>query len=217
MTLEYKVDVVGRNVEFSNLKTQFLVRKLEEKDLQRVITLCTEAFPLEYDQKWFYEVCSGRYISFGAFDGDFLAGLLVAEVKTVANCDSEDRDIWSRLDSRVVYVMSLAVSLLYRRQGIASLLMDYLNSMVLNYTPLPVLIYLHVLKENYGAITFYKNRGFKHHKTLANYYLIDGIYREGLTFLLVLNNSNNVCSLKDVWNMTTSMIVSLFRSHVLRS
>ncbi|CAD5209736.1 unnamed protein product [Bursaphelenchus xylophilus] len=217
MSREYKLQMNDEAVDYNNIRAQLLIRTLQGQDIDRVVSLCKEAFPLEYDQNWFFEVCSGRYISYGAFDGENLAGLIVAEVKTVGNCEVEDRDMWNCLDSHVVYVMSLAVSCLYRRRGIGTVLLEYLQTVISASRPCPVLIYLHVLKENYGAITFYKNRGFKHHKTLTNYYLIDGIGREGLTFILFLNNNTNACSLKDMWNTTTAMISALFRSHVLRS
>jgi hypothetical protein len=65
------------------------IRNLSSNDLPSVCTICRESFPLEYSESWFEEVCSGRYISFGLFHFGTLAGLLVAELKLLSNCDIE--------------------------------------------------------------------------------------------------------------------------------
>lgn len=65
------------------------IRDLSSNDLPAVCRICREAFPLEYSETWFKEVCSGRYISFGLFHFGTLAGLLVAELKLLSCCDIE--------------------------------------------------------------------------------------------------------------------------------
>ncbi|KAI6241183.1 N-alpha-acetyltransferase 60 [Aphelenchoides fujianensis] len=87
----------------------------------------------------------------------------------------------------VCYIMSLAVSSEYRRRGIASLLLNHLRRTVLEQPPYPNIVFLHVLGTNLGAINFYKRLGFYHHSTLPNYYMINGIYHEGFTFVWHVN------------------------------
>lgn len=64
-------------------------RNLNPNDLNSVCQICREAFPLEYSDSWFSEVCSGRFIAFGLFYFGELSGLIVAELKLLANCDIE--------------------------------------------------------------------------------------------------------------------------------
>jgi hypothetical protein len=68
---------------------QWKIRYLQTHDFDAVCQICWESFPLDYSDSWFKEVCSGRLISFGLFHSDILAGILVAELKLLANCDIE--------------------------------------------------------------------------------------------------------------------------------
>lgn len=70
-------------------QSEWRIRKLNPNDLHDVCRICREAFPLEYSERWFEEVCSGRLISFGLFHFDVLTALLVAELKALAACDME--------------------------------------------------------------------------------------------------------------------------------
>lgn len=72
-------------------KVEWEVRELGPNDLDAVCLICREAFPLEYSDSWFKEVCSGCFISFGLFHFGVLVGLLVAELKLLTNCDAEVR------------------------------------------------------------------------------------------------------------------------------
>lgn len=83
------VKAPGRTLHLHGSDASWTLRNLEMPDLHAVMELCQEAFPLEYAESWFLEVCSGRLISFGLFCAGKLAGLLVAELKTVAGCDAE--------------------------------------------------------------------------------------------------------------------------------
>lgn len=78
----------------------------------------------------------------------------------------QDRDISSRQEACVIYVMSLAVSLEHRRRGLASILLKHLQETTVKTPPFPDIVFLHVLATNRGAISFYKKHGFRHHKTL---------------------------------------------------
>lgn len=65
------------------------IRNLSEPDLYDVMEICHESFPLEYPAYWYKEVVYGKFISFGIFHCNKLTSLLVAEIKFVAECDTE--------------------------------------------------------------------------------------------------------------------------------
>ncbi|KAI6182619.1 N-alpha-acetyltransferase 60 [Aphelenchoides bicaudatus] len=188
---EPKVISVSSDIEWD-------IRNLGSNDLSAVCKICRESFPLEYSESWFEEVCSGRYISFGLFHFGTLTGLLVAELKFLGSCDIEDQGIGRTNSDVVVYLMSLAVTSKYRRKGIATLLLNHLKTTVLEKPPFPKIVFLHVLSTNHGAISFYKDNSFIHHSTLINYYMINGVYYEGLTFVHYANGKRPPCSCKGI-------------------
>lgn len=165
------------------------VREFVEKDLDEVCALCRAAFPLDYPQSWYQEVVSGRYISFGLYHNSTLTSLIVAERKRIGECEPEDQSLSKDPNVTVVYILSLAVSDLYRRKGLATVLLKHLISILRSVQPPPRLIYLHVLCDNLPAIFFYHKNGFRHHATLPNYYLIENSYRDGFTFVRHLNTT----------------------------
>ncbi|KAK6029548.1 acetyltransferase, GNAT family, partial [Ostertagia ostertagi] len=92
--------------------------------------------------------------------------MMVAEMKTILHCNPEDRDIVADSGAHVVYMLSLAVSHAYRRLGLASRLLRHLLDSVVDNSPYPKAVFLHVLSTNLPAIRFYKSHGFVHHTTL---------------------------------------------------
>jgi ribosomal protein S18 acetylase RimI-like enzyme len=187
------------------------IENVAVKDFDAVQQLCRDSFPLDYPESWFEEVVNGRFIAFGVYHGEFLTSLLVAELKRIGDCDPEDRELDGNPDSLVVYILSLAVHQLYRRKGIASILLDHLIKSVVNVPPYPKIVFLHVLATNYGAINFYKRSGFQHFATLANYYFIDGTYQSGCTFALYTNRFNTY-SIKEFFNFIMAFLCRPFCS-----
>ena len=145
----------------------------------QVKMLCRDWFPIDYPDTWYQEITSNpRFFSLAATLSGSIIGLIVAETKELAQLAKEDRsllancflsntkvifpvwlcDQWLNF-SQVGYILSLGVCQSYRKQGIASLLLDqlisYLNN---NFSNQVKALYLHVLTTNTQAITFYEHR-----------------------------------------------------------
>ena len=192
--------------------------------------LCRDWFPIDYPDTWYQEITSNpRFFSLAATLSGSIIGLIVAETKELAQLAKEDRsllancflsntkvifpvwlcDQWLNF-SQVGYILSLGVCQSYRKQGIASLLLDqlisYLNN---NFSNQVKALYLHVLTTNTQAITFYEHRleqcslnwevvihtyntfrGFQVHSFLPYYYAIKGKRKDGYTHVLYLNGGH---------------------------
>jgi len=118
----------------------------------------------------------------------------VAEIKPRIKCNAEDFEILSHhfpASTLVAYILSLGVVQDYRRNGIASLLLDNLISHLTSVDEGPCkAIYLHVLTVNSNAIRFYERRHFHRHTYLPYYYSIRGKPRDGYSYVLYLNGGH---------------------------
>ena len=138
-------------------------RFLCPQDIEQVKVLCRDWFPIEYPDTWYQEITSNpRFFSLAATLNGSIIGLIVAETKELSQLAKEDRSLLAncfRAGTKVGYILSLGVSQQFRKQGIASLLLDQLISHLTSEQFSQVkALYLHVLTTNTQAITFYEHR-----------------------------------------------------------
>lgn len=178
------------------------LRFLSPQDIDQVKCLCRDWFPIDYPDTWYQEITSNpRFFSLAATLSGSIIGLIVAETKEFSHLAKEDRSLLANCflsNTKVGYILSLGVSQTYRKQGIASLLLDqlisYLNH---NYCNQVKALYLHVLTTNTQAINFYEHRGFQVHSFLPYYYAIKGKRKDGYTHVLYLNGGHPTWGLLD--------------------
>nr|SVE83265.1 EOG090X0BM0 [Daphnia magna] len=171
------------------------LRFLCPSDLDQVKDLCKEWFPIQYPEAWYRDITSDpRFYSLAAVYQSKLVGLLIAEVKQSDAINKEDKGI---LDGRmysnctVGYILSLGVCSTFRRQGVASLLLDsFLNHVTQSENQICKAIYLHVLTMNSAAIRFYEKHYFRLHSFLPYYYSVDGKCKDGFTYVLYINGGH---------------------------
>jgi len=184
----------GGNVPLVNCM-ELQLRFLCPQDIDQVKVLCRDWFPIEYPDTWYQEITSNpRFFSLAATLNGAIIGLIVAETKELSQLAKEDRTLLAscfRSGTKVGYILSLGVSQQFRKQGIASLLLDQLISHLTSeqFTQVKAL-YLHVLTTNKQAISFYEHRGFQVHSFLPYYYAIKGKRKDGYTHVLYLNGGH---------------------------
>uniref|UniRef100_T1JBL5 N-alpha-acetyltransferase 60 n=1 Tax=Strigamia maritima TaxID=126957 RepID=T1JBL5_STRMM len=171
------------------------LRFLNPEDRNEVQNLCTEWFPIEYPESWYREIThSAKFYSLAAIYEHRIIGLIVAELKPNGKCHKEDQGILSHHfpnGTQLAYILSLGVVQDYRRNGIASLLLDNLIAHLTHSDNAQCkAIYLHVLTSNTTAIKFYERRHFKLHTYLPFYYSINGIAQDGYSYVLYLNGGH---------------------------
>lgn len=157
---------------------------------------------LDYPDSWYEDITSSsRFYALAAVFGSVIIGLIVAEIKPFGTLNKEDQDILCSSfgkDSLVGYILSLGVRRSYRRNGIASLLLEQLLTHVTSPERSSVkAVFLHVLSSNAPAILFYQRCQFKLHTFLPYYYSIRGICKDGFTYVLYVNDGHSPWSLWD--------------------
>jgi len=189
-------------------------RFLSPHDIDQVKILCRDWFPIEYPDTWYQEITSNpRFFSLAATLNGTIIGLIVAETKELGQLAKEDRSLLAscfRSGTKVGYILSLGVSQQFRKQGIASLLLDQLIShLTSEQYSLVKALYLHVLTTNTQAITFYEHRGFQVHSFLPYYYAIKGKRKDGFTHVLYLNGGHPTWGALDYVKLAAMALCSL--------
>ncbi|XP_006824431.1 N-alpha-acetyltransferase 60-like [Saccoglossus kowalevskii] len=182
--------------------TSVHLRFLCPEDQIEVKRLCSDWFPVEYPECWYEEITSNpKFFSLAAVLENKIVGVVVSEIKVKSRIHKEDADILALSfpsHTQVAYILSLGVVERYRRQGIASLLLDSLISYLTSGERANVkAVYLHVLASNNVALKFYEHRSFKRHNYLPYYYSIDAQPKDGLCYVMYINGGAPPWSLVD--------------------
>jgi len=190
------------------------LRFLSPQDIESVKVLCKSWFPIDYPDTWYQEITSNpRFYALAATLKGRIIGLIVAETKELGQLAKEDRTILSscfRKGTKVGYILILGVREDFRKQGIASLLLENLISHLTSDALSTVkALYLHVLTTNSHAITFYEHRGFIVHSFLPYYYSIKGKRKDGFTYVLYLNGGHPTWGALDYMKSCTVLLCSL--------
>ncbi|XP_050292736.1 N-alpha-acetyltransferase 60 [Anthonomus grandis grandis] len=178
------------------------LRFLCPEDLDEVRALCQEWFPIEYPFYWYEEITSSnsRFYSLAAVYKKQIIGLIVAEIKPHSCLHKEDMGILAKSfsDCDIAYILSLGVLKEYRRNGIATLLLDsLLKNLTTPERKKVKAVFLHVLTTNSAAILFYQSNKFRLHTFLPYYYSIKGKCKDGFMYVLYINDGQPPWSLYD--------------------
>ncbi|KAL6060509.1 N-alpha-acetyltransferase 60, variant 2 [Balamuthia mandrillaris] len=178
-------------------------REIEPADMEEVIALHNQCFPIKYERSFYRSLVSGDlYFALAAVDtetpGKPIVGLISAAMGTEGQAEvrcysslflplffflmyfrlyGKDEDLlrWSLSwkERELVYILTLGVLPTHRRVGIANQLLRHLIEYTTQERPNCKAVYLHVLTTNYPAINFYEQNHFVRLRTLHNYYNIE--------------------------------------------
>ncbi|CAL1535623.1 unnamed protein product [Lymnaea stagnalis] len=198
-----------------SVQQEVQLRFLGPADVSEVKKLCREWFPIEYPDSWYEEITSNsRFYSLAATYHGLIIGLIVAELKPQGKLNKEDGDLLASYyppSAQVAYILSLGVVGDFRRNGIASLLLDSLLSYLTSKDRFDCkAVYLHVLSTNTVALRFYERRRFRRHLFLPYYYAIQGKARDGYSYVLYINGGEPPWSILYPFFKINFYIINLF-------
>ncbi|CAH1169572.1 unnamed protein product [Phaedon cochleariae] len=171
------------------------LRFLCPEDLDEVRALCQDWFPIEYPFYWYEQITStnSKFYSLAAIYNQQIIGLIVAKIKPYSNQIEDNEGILAKSlsDYDIAYILSLGVLKQYRRNGIASLLLDsFLKHLLMPERRKVKAVFLHVLTTNSAAILFYEQKKFRLHSFLPYYYSIKGKCKDGFMYVLYINDGH---------------------------
>ena len=206
-------EIMNKCKSNSRLVDKLRLRLLQSDDIATLKVLCNDWFPIKYPDSWYKLIAiDERFYSLAATLEQKIVAILIAEIKPRRQVSKEDFDVLSssfKPDTKVAYILSLGVHKAYRRQGIASYLLQNFLSSTCAQGQLPFqevkAIYLHVLSTNKAAIQFYEQHKFKLLHSLPSYYVIDGAPRDGCSYVLHINGGKPPITIVDCFLDVLSM------------
>ncbi|XP_050544739.1 N-alpha-acetyltransferase 60 isoform X2 [Daktulosphaira vitifoliae] len=173
-----------------------------------------DCFPVEYPRSWYEDITSNpKFYSLAAIHKSTIVGIIVAEIKLYIKLSPKEREVVSPSAGKftqVGYILSLGVNKAYRRNGIASLLLDSLVSHLMSAESQNCkAIFLHVLSSNSSAISFYERKNFRLHSFHPYYYMINGINKDGFAYVLYINGGHQQWMIFDVLKYIYTTICEL--------
>lgn len=197
----------GENLKEENIS----YRPLDKNDLEEILLLHREWFPIKYEEKFFeqlYENYYGNFYSLCAVyklenkEKEIIVGFISVDYQYVSDkfeshtSDeilqkiSEEISFYDDMNCnltfenyRCAYIMTLGVIDEFRRMKIGSNLISLVMDYYL-YDTLCICLYLDVISYNSSAIKFYKRNNFEEVTTIKNFYKIDGNVYDSKVFVL---------------------------------
>ncbi|XP_047338085.1 histone acetyltransferase MCC1-like [Impatiens glandulifera] len=181
-------------------------RPIQPSDLDVLMRLHTDLFPVRYEPEFYQKVVTGQELSWGAVDrnrpngqNDELIGFVTARILPAK--DSEVEDLlscnMSKNDLKLIYILTLGVVESYRNHGIAVSLIKEVKKYAATI-PTCRGVYLHVILYNNPAIHLYQKMSFQCVRRLYSFYFINGQHFDAFLFIYYVNGGRSPCSLLDI-------------------
>eukprot|EP00520_Triparma_pacifica_P013205 CAMPEP_0118637818 /NCGR_PEP_ID=MMETSP0785-20121206/3353_1 /TAXON_ID=91992 /ORGANISM="Bolidomonas pacifica, Strain CCMP 1866" /LENGTH=202 /DNA_ID=CAMNT_0006529025 /DNA_START=102 /DNA_END=707 /DNA_ORIENTATION=- len=166
---------------------ELVYRPLDKVDREEIERLHLECFPVRYSSSFYDDAVVGEHtvrdytgpifsllaVKEGVGEGHKIAGAIISQFQPACNYTQYDLLDDTTKYPMVSYILTLASTSSYRRQGIATKLLSSCLSHA-NSNRRCGAVYLHVITYNQAAMNFYSRHGFKRVGTLMDYYFIDG-------------------------------------------
>lgn len=180
-------------------------RPIQPSDLDVLVRLHTDLFPVRYEPEFYQKVVTGQELSWGAVDrnrpngqNDELIGFVTARILPAK--DSEVEDLLNcnmSSDLKLVYILTLGVVDSYRNHGIAASLIKEVKKYAATI-PTCRAVYLHVILYNNPAIHLYQKMSFQCVRRLYSFYFINGQHFDAFLFIFYVNGGRSRCSPLDI-------------------
>lgn len=179
-------------------RAAIIVDYARESDMDAVMRLHEECFPLSYDTKFYQSIFVDRkyggcsvvtIVAYSDSSRRTLIGSAIVQLKGRARDKIDNwesilhEDLTKNEEASASYLMTLAVTARYRRHGVASMILQRVVDIVYQ-DPFSYAIYLHVLAHNKGAQLFYERFGFIQLTRIKDFYYIDDTYHDSFIYSL---------------------------------
>jgi ribosomal protein S18 acetylase RimI-like enzyme len=157
---------------------KYTFRTIRRGDLHDLRTLQLELFPVKYTKKFYLSLLDTNNtwtVLTEERETDKIIGVCSARVF------EENQFRWCGLRNnkiRMGYIMTLGVSPVHRRKGLASKMLDILERRMLQDPYNVTRLTLHCKVDNHQALSFYKTFGFYKAQKIKNYYDFNGRYED---------------------------------------
>ncbi|MQM19655.1 hypothetical protein Taro_052663, partial [Colocasia esculenta] len=178
-------------------------RPIQPADLEVLEQIHAALFPIRYELEFFLSVVNHHgIVSWAAVDinrcdgqSDKLVGFVTTRLVPAKESEISDllRYDSSRMETTLVYILTLGVVEAYRNLGIATSLVQE----VLKYAssiPSCRAVYLHVIDYNEPAIHFYRKMLFRLVRRLPRFYYIQRHHYDSYLFVYFVNGGRSPCS-----------------------
>ena len=160
---------------------KFLIRFLEEQDLQELKILDDMLFEVHYSDEATQEMIQYQYCGIGLFDVTTSTQKLIG----VSTASREWRNIYSA--QKDGYLATFGIHPDYRKMKLGTYLLRVTCQVLKKFFGCNVLT-LHMLKSNITALSFYKKNNFLLVQFLKNYYHFDNQAHDGLLLIKYLDS-----------------------------
>jgi ribosomal protein S18 acetylase RimI-like enzyme len=172
----------------------YTFRTIQREDLQELRALQLELFPVKYTRQFYLSLLDSTSTW-------TVVALETSTNKIIGVCSArvfeENQYYWCGLQRnkiRMGYIMTLGVSTLHRRKGLASKMLDMLEQRMLLEPYNVTRLTLHCKVDNHQALSFYKTFGFYKAKKIKNYYDFSGRYEDAYQLVrdaIVIDTDNS--------------------------
>jgi RimJ/RimL family protein N-acetyltransferase len=176
----------NENEALPSSSNNYRFRRIQPSDRQQIQELHEEWFPVSYQSDFYDDLVQGKmchtgedlYTNLVVKDDDpsVILACIVAAMVPASRLNRSSRNLLLpgfQTHRRACYIMTLGTVTEYRKEGLATQLVQRCMEELVMEDPSCGALYLHVIISNRSAIRFYDRLGFWNVQEIPDYYTID--------------------------------------------